>query len=810
MKLLRKIAPLAITCLFLGTTVAAADLGSWKSSFPGTDTAIVIGSNAAAQDTIGAVDIANALGVSQGGSAPVAGAHLIDAPGNDLEILETFGDVDNILDDGDLPTLLAEGKYRESRGETENEVAYTQQLVFDDTGVTNLVTFDANEEDDETATHYIFLDDGVEAFTYELEFEDTVEYDGTDADTIAEDFELTKIKILGREYTIVDASEDGANVVDELTLMAGAVKASQWEYSKASYTLGNKTYEVEAKIISDDDSTAILVVNGEETDEMEEGDTYTLEDGTRIGVVDVVPNEGAEKSTGTAEGNDLVTFYLGAEKILLPGDGGEVEINGEPVDGSTCVFDAIADELDGIIITQVPDDNVYIAAGKNWVEPILGRFKFDFQGLVKTTETITLTNDGDEGEIKLNNNDEKELSIPLVFDEVNEESYFGDEISDGTYEMTAGGNTATAGNGGNMAIQDNDACDGGAAGDLTDCEGTFFIAVTAGGEAHIIEIKDIDLIDGGAGGEVVFKDITEDKLYDEQVYTGGADDFDLNFMEITATFTEGGNGNIAYGNINDYDAAAYFQTELSGNIELFFDGAVATVNVLNTEDQLLGGDIDFETDGALVAPEMVLTVDETNLFCGAAGASCALEDDSDYDVAVDDGTTTTDGFSWGAYFKWNEEDDTEVVIEYPEEQVAAKAFVSEILTTIPELGQTGGTGAATPVLDTEITDVKDKNLIIIGGSGINKVAAEALKVTFPTYGSDSAWTNATGVDAAGKAVVKLMDSPYTTGKFAMLVAGWEGVDTARASKVLKEGTPALSGQKVLLNTATSTVTVITA
>ena len=53
-------------------------------------------------------------------------------------------------------------------------------------------------------------------------------------------------------------------------------------------------------------------------------------------------------------------------------------------------------------------------------------------------------------------------------------------------------------------------------------------------------------------------------------------------------------------------------------------------------------------------------------------------------------------------------------------------------------------------------------------------------------------------------------TPYTTGKFAMLVAGWEGVDTARASKVLKEGTPALSGQKVLLNTATSTVTVITA
>ena len=241
-------------------------------------------------------------------------------------------------------------------------------------------------------------------------------------------------------------------------------------------------------------------------------------------------------------------------------------------------------------------------------------------------------------------------------------------------------------------------------------------------------------------------------------------------------------------------------------------GASSGFILYNNDAQQLGSEVLFETDGN-PTPELILTVDDANLACsktGAAGTSCDVVKDSDYKTAVDDGGTTTDGFSWGSVWKWDEKNDNDVTITYPEEQVTANAYVSEILTTIPELGQGGSSGAATPVLDTEVADVKDKNLIIVGGAGINKVAAEALKLTFPTYGSDSAWTNATGVDAAGKAVVSLMDSPYTTGKFAMLVAGWEGVDTARASKVLKEGTPALSGAKVLLNTATSTVTVITA
>ncbi len=124
----------------------------------------------------------------------------------------------------------------------------------------------------------------------------------------------------------------------------------------------------------------------------------------------------------------------------------------------------------------------------------------------------------------------------------------------------------------------------------------------------------------------------------------------------------------------------------------------------------------------------------------------------------------------------------------------------------------GGTQFTKPpvgvsVLDTEVNSVRDKNLIVVGGSAVNRVAAQLLGLSYPTYGGDPAWQSATGVTGQGQAIVKLFDSPYATGKVAMLVAGWSGEDSRRASKALATGTPALSGNEALLVTATEQVTV---
>jgi hypothetical protein len=84
-------------------------------------------------------------------------------------------------------------------------------------------------------------------------------------------------------------------------------------------------------------------------------------------------------------------------------------------------------------------------------------------------------------------------------------------------------------------------------------------------------------------------------------------------------------------------------------------------------------------------------------------------------------------------------------------------------------------------MDSEIDSVKDRNLIVLGGSCINTVAAKILGSDYPLCGSD--FTDKTGVNL-GHFLIKTVNSPYQSGKIAMLVAGFEGSDTRSGVKYL--------------------------
>lgn len=835
MKLMKKIAPFAASLLMLGATAAAADLATWKSSFPGADTAIVVGA-ASTVDTIGAVDLTAALTVTSTSttSQPVANAYLVKSAGNELNYNEDFADVDNTIDEDDLDNLLAEGRYRESKGDTENDETYEQSITF--TVGTNTIVFDAKEDGNEAAGTYLFLDDGLPAYTYELKFDNAIKMaqNSATSTSLKDDVQLTKLNMFGREYNLVDAKMTALDgVLDEITMMAGAKKETMMEYETKTVTMKDKTYTVEVPIISDTAQTVVLRINGEETDQLAEGDTYTLDDETVVGVIDVIPNEGTEKSTGSSEGNDIVTFYLGAEKMRLI-NGDEIELNGKSVDGSLVTL-AVSDEgtditgLTEIQIDYTPEDNVYVGIGESWTDPVLGRLKYTFQGLEKTTETIEGSASSDDGLIKLKNLAGKELKFNTIVD-ANNQVYLGDEfVPNGVTVLQGGIGVASSGDdGGFFAYDDLDYCL--SAVDITDCEGIKFLVVKSDGEARLFEVKDLndgaDNIWGTADDTIDLKDLTNDKTFDDKNFLGAdatwgtADDFviDVGFTEITIDTTAYANG-IEFTTINNFGAgwsggdsgAALFKTskdgEVSiygfpglgdGNLAIWFDLYEGGTGIGNYLGGFYLGDEDTDGDMELESP------------AGGFGLNWIEKDDgSDYSMALDVAAIGVTGYAWGTIFTINDDDDNSIVIEYNEDEVVAKAFVSEDLTNIPELGTTTGSGIAPiAVMDDQIDNVKTKNIIAIGGSAINKVAAELLGISYPTYGSDSAWTAATGVDGAGKAVVKLMNSPYTTGKYAMLVAGWEGTDTTRAAKALREGTPALAGMSTTLNTATSTVTVL--
>jgi hypothetical protein len=781
----KKALPILATGLLVGSSFAFAisSIDQWKSF--GSDTAIVIGADAMAIDTIAATDFNSALGITQP-TQPVTGeAHLIEAPGRDLHYGDDLYDVEDTLEKRDLPTLLADGRYKESRGDTENDVGYKQFLEF--TNGTGTITFTKNTEDPKKKVDtYLFFDDAKVAYTYRLVFDNPVKFNPAKVD---KDFEMTKIKMLGRDYYIVDATVDADKKVDSLTLMGGALKASQWEYSKQTYTLGNKTYEVEVKIISDEanngEGSVILVINGEETDEMAEGDTYTLEDGTRVGVLDVVPNEGAEMVGGEAKGNDLVTFYLGAEKIYLS-QGDEVEINGKPIDGSNVSLqtNAADGELSEIGLSMKPSDDIFLAKGGSWSDQILGRFKFTYQGLVSETEEFKLTTSGNDGILEFTNVAGDKLEIPFVMDDASGNTYPGDELVLNA-NTTQNGNQGSKGN---LLIADGDSCTGESS--VTDCEGIKLLVVGTGGEARIIEVRNIDTTHHTVDLKEVSPGSTtwNDRDYTNSIVLGFAT-IQLSVEGNTITAEDINTCSRSVCNAGD------FLTSLGGEIDIGFNGSNANISVFTDDgDNLADG-----TLAVLVKGTSDMEINPKN----NALTWTTEEKDSNYDVAID-------ALNWGAIFRFNTDDKNELTWTYPKEKAVHKVYVSEILTTIPELVGGGGAVGNLVVLDTELTpDLKAKNLIVIGGSAVNRVAADLLGLSYPTYGSDEAWQKATGVSGEGQAIVKLLNNPYMAGKQALLVAGWEGSDTRKAAKAVVENIPGIAGKtSVKLDTSSETAVVI--
>jgi hypothetical protein len=126
-------------------------------------------------------------------------------------------------------------------------------------------------------------------------------------------------------------------------------------------------------------------------------------------------------------------------------------------------------------------------------------------------------------------------------------------------------------------------------------------------------------------------------------------------------------------------------------------------------------------------------------------------------------------------------DEDEVEFSVPEEQVYGEVTISntEITTITPNAFGT------MIVKDTEIESVKNNNLIVIGGSCINKAAATLLGVAENTCGVD--FTTATGI-GSGQYLVKEYTSPYNSGKTAFLVAGFEAGDTTSAiNSIVSQG-----------------------
>ncbi|MGH9910064.1 MAG: hypothetical protein ACRD32_05445, partial [Nitrososphaerales archaeon] len=361
---IKKMVALGMGLTMVGATIfgaSAAKLSDWPAPFvvngtPASNLAIIVGDAADGSDVIGAVDIIQSL-QSQAvvkSSAPGAPSQLvvegdaveIGSTSDLLEIGEMIGDVRETLTEVDLD-MLKGGQVVTDQGSTE----FNQYLRFPVPGQvgnnqSTAVIFAQDERD--RVGHYLFINDGDVIFQWELEFEEGLESEVEGNDLV--DLEDEDITVLGQPFVIVDTDvinktnvfgtiSFGGSPDLTLELIGGAVSAVLGENDKETYVVDGKEYEVEVLVISETaaagEGAVKFRINGEITDELEDGETDVLADGTQIGIRDIL-------ATGKDIQKSIVQFYLGAYKVefrdtntsnSLPIAGG-TEVNEETIEDS--------------------------------------------------------------------------------------------------------------------------------------------------------------------------------------------------------------------------------------------------------------------------------------------------------------------------------------------------------------------------------------------------------------------------------------------------------------------------------------------
>ncbi|MBS3066625.1 hypothetical protein J4205_02260 [Candidatus Pacearchaeota archaeon] len=160
---------------------------------------------------------------------------------------------------------------------------------------------------------------------------------------------------------------------------------------------------------------------------------------------------------------------------------------------------------------------------------------------------------------------------------------------------------------------------------------------------------------------------------------------------------------------------------------------------------------------------------------------------------------------WGSLITLDQSDTDSysATISYPDEQVYAKLYIAENSAAITAGGSGGGSGGSlgsVTVRDSEVASVSSKNLIVLGGSCVNTVAATLLGNSSPLCGAD--FTTKTGV-GSGEYLVETFASPQSASKIATLVAGYNAADTTNAVKFLTTKNPLTESGKKYKGTTTT-------
>ena len=742
----------------IGMTVGAAMAASYTDTFASSNTAIVVGANAAPSDNInGAALIAADLKANAGST----GTTTISTDGDYYKFEKTstkfhLGDaitavVSSDLDEDQMPVLLEDGVYTD---DDNDEFDFTQKIAIN-SGVT-LSMFDDNDYKVDEPSIGIKLASSADVLTYTLEFSE---------EPLISDMPTTDLTIMGKDYYVLAAT------ATKLTLLDSAADAIVAEGETTTITAGGKTYTVSIEFV--DTNSAKLNVNGEITNDIAAAETYKLDDGAYLGMKEILYSA---KDTGISK----VEFSIGNGKLVLE-NGYDVEMNEDSINGLTSTITNNSLSLTSVAIDWNTEDEVFITEDSVATMPGFEAVSLAFGGLnYPAEESIEIGYDGSEG-LVLSSFPLKDSveDINLLYSNSTGTSFIGIG-KDAENKLVTGTTTVTFD------------------GDDT----SYFVASwTDGRDSESYLMRATSFTDDGNGvNKTTFQYKSDGSWIDAKVDRKPTDTFAVGNVELTVGAINKVGKSVV---ITNNSAATNFNTLYSEEgLKIILPTTTSTnlgyINFTATPATYIVQAVEEDQDGD------VAQGDQINVTAGFTSAKVTVSSvattATDATAAEIGSTDVLRDFTYSALA-------TEILLDqggdqdfvtliYHGDEVAADV----IITSSDAVTTTGDAGVMT-VTDDEVSTVAGKNLIVVGGSAINAVAAELLGGTF----SEAAFTSATGV-AAGEFLIQ---SFPRSGKTALLVAGYNAADTEKAVTYLLNEDYTV-GTKIKGTSATDATVVTTA
>ncbi len=849
----KKIASVIVGTVLASSTIAFAAAANYPDPFiksGNADIAVVYGSNSGAEfDLLAVLDINSNLQTTLATQTASGGSSGSRASGNDFVQLDKSNNRLNLgdaisgpfgtsVDEDDLPGLLADGTYTADDSDTFD---YEQKITL---GAAELAYFrDSDYEalaglSSRTPSIGINISDSQFVLNYTLDFLDDAESDVASSDL--EDLEGSFLPLFGKTFYVSDWKNGTvAGNTGKLTLLDSATKGIIKEGETITLTQGGKSYEVKISYVDSD--SAKLSINGKLTSDLTKGQTEKLPDGTYVGITEVTKLEVAGE-LGTVE------FSLGSGKLELT-HGSEVILNGDTISDLRSYMEkgsasAGTEKVNKIVLEWKAEDELFISPDLDITMPGFGGLSFTMNALVRSTEEkITIEADGDNSVQLIIPVKDGIADINLLYSN-STDKYIGIGKDSDEHLATSSINRLTFWDKKNNVDWHKQ-----------------FVATyndTDSAQSYVLSFKpkadtSNNRNETDIKNEVTGVFIATDKVAGDEITLG-----DVSFT-IESIFV---NSTDKYVNITAGTNVNFNTVYSAGGLRFYLPVAVSTIGGTMAPTESVGvgpsqlhnayaepndryGVINFTGDGASdVAGSMVghnntewyLTMDGEDKDDNIAGGvlfEARLNHNSQNEVTVDQLNTTTQTFAGTGGVRGLELGDTKVYQTYVYDDIAtrilhytdpdqdraevyypsgksesyAEVFLKSATATVT--GATNGSTGSIKELgnvyfkDNEASKFDGKNLIVVGGSCVNKLASELLGGA----GCGQSFEDATGV-GTGNFLIQTFSR--SNDKVATLVAGYNVDDTRNAAKVLTTATVDTTASKKYKSTSATTVELVEA